>query len=1476
MFKKSLLLTLLCFALFGVGRAQVTIGDLSTAGNDSYLPMNSLYEYSYSQQIYTADEIGMAGTINSITVWLYGNANLYEMPFNIYMVETDKENFESTNDWISMTSSDIVYTGSVTVHNTDAEAYTFNLETPFSYSGSGNLVIAFDNNTGLWKRGLNGKVFTANDGVMRAIYAHRDSNDYDPTNMTGITANSIVVTRNVIEMDITPSGSGPTCAKPNGLAVETSVTNATFTWNSEATAFDVAHSMDASADPNNCIVGQATTNSYQFTNLELGRHYVWVRANCGSDGYSDWSSKKSFHIGYCVPAPSSVDNDGISNVTFGTGDYIVNNDTPKATYADYSDLVGAVQTGVEASIAITFKTGYTYNTYVWVDLDNSFSFEADEVICYGESTNANPTTLTLNFIIPATQTLGDFRMRIGSADSGLGSDPTAAGPCYTGTYACFQDYTLRVLEAPSCLTPTGLTVSNVTAHSATLSWTGTSENYTVQYRTSIIVKVDNWESITTVDTTVTLTNLIPETEYEYRIQANCGVNGDSEWAYGSFTTTVACPAPTAAVSNITISTADVSCTNTTAENFNVKLFTIANDSIVFENVTMPYTLTDLEENTTYTVKVQAICGGDDGESEWSNGKTFTTAETCPDGMVCIGTGDATSSNLPAYNYFNYSYTQQIYTADEIGMSGQISSIEFKNTGAEKTMTCDVYLMATNKTAFESTSDWVAMNEADLVFSGEVTFAVGEWTTIELDNPFEYDGTTNLLVSVANVTGTCTYSPHIACLTFPATDQALYAFRDNPGAYDITAPGVNGTLPAFKNRIRMAIGEPPACPKPHKLTVNYTGGTTAVVSWTSDATAWNLQYFNEYDEFEIEVTENPYTLTNLDLATRYSVMVQAICGEDASEWTRPVSFFTDLCLPEDQCEITIELSDSYGDGWNGSELAVVDVSTEAVLGTYTIADATSSSETFTLAVCDGRNIQFVYTGGNYPTENGWVITDVNGDVIAEHEGCNDGCAVDDGVIADYTVNCEVPGPEIIVWDEPGDWPGGEVPPAGGDIIIPDNSLVIIPEDYTANVGEITIGAGSSIVIEEGGQLYHTEEVEVTMQLDVPDGYAKNSTGWRLFACPVTSTSLGSGRPVEGTHLNTGTFDLYKFDEGAADGLEWINYKQKNPVDPTSWIVNPNFTNLDLTKGYLYANTNQNVDIVMSGYTVPTVSTYAVPMWLSKTPGAEFEGVNLVGNPYTCKAYVSNDNGDMPYYVMNYEGTGFNTMAVSAGTPIYPMKAVLVMASEDDEMCNFKTVATPSSKGSLNITVNQGRGMVDNAILSFGSDNTLEKFQFNPNHTKVYMPVDGKDYAVASAEDEGEMPVCFKAEENGSYTLSFNSEDTEFRYLHLIDNMTGNDVDLLESPSYSFMAKTTDYASRFKLVFAKGNNDSDSNFGFISNGEIVINGEGILQIIDALGRSVFTKELSTFHSSLSTFNFTPGVYMLRLINGEKVKTQKIVVK
>ena len=116
------------------------------------------------------------------------------------------------------------------------------------------------------------------------------------------------------------------------------------------------------------------------------------------------------------------------------------------------------------------------------------------------------------------------------------------------------------------------------------------------------------------------------------------------------------------------------------------------------------------------------------------------------------------------------------------------------------------------------------------------------------------------------------------------------------------------------------------------------------------------------------------------------------------------------------------------------------------------------------------------------------------------------------------------------------------------------------------------------------------------------------------------------------------------------------------------------------------------------------------------------------------------------------------------------------------------------------------------------------------------------------------------------------------------MTGADVDLLsagaEGVNYTFNANVTDYESRFKLVFASNNEDGSSTgsetFAFFSNGNWIIANEGqaTLQVIDITGRFLSSE---TVNGSVSkTINATPGVYVLRLINGDDVKIQKVVVR
>jgi hypothetical protein len=143
----------------------------------------------------------------------------------------------------------------------------------------------------------------------------------------------------------------------------------------------------------------------------------------------------------------------------------------------------------------------------------------------------------------------------------------------------------------------------------------------------------------------------------------------------------------------------------------------------------------------------------------------------------------------------------------------------------------------------------------------------------------------------------------------------------------------------------------------------------------------------------------------------------------------------------------------------------------------------------------------------------------------------------------------------------------------------------------------------------------------------------------------------------------------------------------------------------------------------------------------------------------------------------------------------------------------------------------------------------------------------------------MPVNFRAAENGTYSLSVEVSDTEMAYLHLIDNKTGVDVDLLANPSYTFEANANDYESRFRLVFnATGveENNTNETFAFFNGSEWVINttGNATLQVVDMMGRVLSSEQING--NTAVNLNQAAGIYVLRLVNGENVMVQKVVVR
>jgi len=459
-----------------------------------------------------------------------------------------------------------------------------------------------------------------------------------------------------------------------------------------------------------------------------------------------------------------------------------------------------------------------------------------------------------------------------------------------------------------------------------------------------------------------------------------------------------------------------------------------------------------------------------------------------------------------------------------------------------------------------------------------------------------------------------------------------------------------------------------------------------------------------------------------------------------------------------------------------------------------------------------------------------------------------------------------------WNVASNWTPAGVPGENDDVAIAKHA--IIPANYIAKVNNIDMKDGGSIFINNdgssttnSGQLWHNNDgVQATVNVRVY-GYTTttvNRNDYQLIASPFAgSIAIANTLIVETAYEDE--FDLYKFDQ--SEDLEWLNYKE-NPKP---------FTELVNGQGYLYANSKSGWNnFTLDGVLRASNTDQEVP--LSYKANAEFAGWNLVGNPFACNAYVLNNNdNNVPYYKMNSNGNGFE--AVTNGAAIAPLNGIFVQATAEDQNIRFTRNAPSGAKGGmLNVNLSQDNHFADNAIIRFDGGSTLEKFSFRANSSKVFVSENNKDYAVVNAGHVGEIPVSFKAEKNGSYRLSFTSEEVTFSYLHLIDNMTGNDVNLLQTPSYTFDARTTDYASRFKLVFAVGSSANDETFGFVNaSGNFCIfgiEGEATVQVIDVLGHMLSSE---TFSGSYERkINGAPGVYMVRLIQGNDVKVQKVVVR
>lgn len=554
---------------------------------------------------------------------------------------------------------------------------------------------------------------------------------------------------------------------------------------------------------------------------------------------------------------------GDASWSIGTGDY---SSSTGAYAGDHNALITHSSTGNVTKLISPFLDGADNGlalTFAYVM--RSWSGDIDELRIYSrtsansawqqvaEYTDAASTwTLETVFISGSVYQIAfEFTDRYGY---GLGID----------------NVTFTPMSTDFCYPVTNLTASNITAHEATLIWSGNANNYTIyNLADSSIVATVN-------DTTYNLTNLTSDSQHSFGVVANC-TGSNSDMVIVNLHTQISCPVPTGLAVVLTPGDGTVATLNWN-ENGTATAWQIClngDETNLIDVTDTTFDFTNLTPEQAYTVKVRANCDADD-QSSWSNLITFTPTNAY---SITVNEGTNTNSYVPVYGLYVDELTQSqfiIPAADlTVMLYSTINKLTFYASQANVNWgaaTFNVYVTETNETTLAALVDYSSMTQ---VYTGSLSI-VNNTMEVNFTTPYLYMGG-NLMIGF---------------------DQTLEGNYASSNWYGVSATGASmggynssvsqrNFLP--KTNIAYTPGSAPSCLPVNDLTVDTITTNSVTLSWTG--TAANYDIYN--DTILVGNTTNTtYTITGLNAATAYTFGVQAVCSSTDISIMRTISATTE--------------------------------------------------------------------------------------------------------------------------------------------------------------------------------------------------------------------------------------------------------------------------------------------------------------------------------------------------------------------------------------------------------------------------------------------------------------------------------------------------------------------------------------------------------------------------------------------------------
>ena len=469
-----------------------------------------------------------------------------------------------------------------------------------------------------------------------------------------------------------------------------------------------------------------------------------------------------------------------------------------------------------------------------------------------------------------------------------------------------------------------------------------------------------------------------------------------------------------------------------------------------------------------------------------------------------------------------------------------------------------------------------------------------------------------------------------------------------------------------------------------------------------------------------------------------------------------------------------------------------------------------------------------------------------------------------------------------WNNEANWVGGVLPTAEDNVVVNavaniNNTVAVNNLTIKANLnlkagaaftvnGTITLQPGH-LYIEDGAQIFQSNEgVNALYRMNIknPTEWGNNNkSGWQFVSSPLLNSDItvfATEHNDDYTQSGLG-YDLYKYD-GSQDA-EWVNYKA-------------NAFALESGRGYMYSHQARTIVTLNQGTLNPaTTNTWE----LTYEEGNEPANLHLLGNPFTFNmdwSEVTLENVFNGYATLNAAGDNY-VYAVEGTIPVGDGFFVRAIGSEPDSEPDSEPAMSYGMRGSKEKSANinviaRGNTGEDNVIINFaGEGEGFRKLQgFNEDNAKIFVSNDGVRYGIANVdEDVAEVELSFVAAQMGNYSISFDING-KFETVTLVDRFTGVETNMLLEDEYSFTATSNDSHNRFVVRLGSAKVDN-ANFVYQSGDELIIDAEGAIEIIDMMGRVVYSSEANV--SRVNVSNFNNAAYVVRALNEGKV--QKVVI-